>query len=80
MYVLAHVLSHESQLIHYVVHNVCVYADSIQILNVTCIATRLGRDFSDLIIPAQAHKTIHNFKTMHVSAFKLATLSVQRSY
>ena len=28
-----------------------------------------------LIIPAQAHKTVHNF--MHASAFKLATLLVQ---
>ena len=71
---------HESQLIHYVMRNARVYADSIRILNVTCVATRLGRDFSNLVIPAQAHKTVHNFKTTHASAFKLATLLVKRSH
>ena len=71
---------HESQLIHYVMRNARAYADSIRILNVTCIATGLGRDFSYLIFPPQAHKTIHNFKTTHASAFKLATLLVQKSH
>ena len=63
---------------HYVRRNARAYADSIRILNVMCIATRLGRDFSNLLFPAQAHKRVQNFETTHASAFKLATRSVRR--
>ena len=63
----------------YVRRNARAYADSIRILNVMCIATHLGRDFSNLLFPAQAHKRVKNFETTLASAFKLATRSVQRS-
>ena len=49
--------------------NVHMYANR---LNLTM---RLGRDF---IIPAQVHKSAHNFTTMHASGFKVAGQSGQR--
>ena len=70
---------------HVTLRNACAmrartYANSIRRLNVPRIATRLGRDFSNSIIPAQAHKNAHNFATTHASGFKFAGRSVQRSY
>ena len=38
--------------------------------------THLGRDFSNSIISAQAHKSAHNFTTTHASSFKFAGRSV----
>ena len=38
------------------------------------LATRLGRDFSILIIRARAHKTHHNFKIARAISLKLGLL------
>ena len=62
----------------YVMRKAHAYTKSIRTINVTCIATRLGRDFSLLIFLSRAHKNVHNFKTAHASTFKLARI-VQKS-
>ena len=64
---------------YYVRCNARMDANSKWILDVMCIAMHLGRDFSNLLFPAQAHKRVQNFETTLASAFKLATRSVQRS-
>ena len=63
----------------YVTRKAHAYTKSIRTINVTCITTRLGRDFSLLIFLSLAHKNVHNCKTAHANTFKLAARIVQRS-